>query len=83
MEIERTLREFLALAQERLDATEDPYKRDRLRHGIRLGGLLLNVLESIRPLAAEQVGQILAAFEQGGMFGGDNGRTHDGFGLQD
>ena len=83
--MEDSLRQMLALAQERLDATDDPYQRDQLRKGIRLSEQLLTLFESIRPVAREQAEHILAAFAQGGLFGGDNGRSSDdiGFGFQD
>ena len=78
--MEKALRELIELARERWLSTDDPFKKERLATGIRLGEELLTVYDALRPLAARQVGQILEEWQEGGLFDGENGRSDDTFG---
>ena len=56
--IEQALSELLELAKERLDRTDDPYRREKLALGVAEGAELLELLEAtalLRPAASEEV----------------------------
>lgn len=79
--VDDTVRKLLALAKRRLEATDDPYKREKLGDGIALGEEVLDFLSAIRPIVARQTEQMIVLWHEGGLFGGDDGRTHDESGL--
>ena len=97
--VEQDLRDLLELAGKRLEATDDPHRREKLTLGIDVGeevGSLLKARALLCPTTSEDVsdlvdamwrlivaktGEMLLYFGEGELFGGDDGRTDDKFGL--
>lgn len=73
-DLERVIRQLLVLAEDRDSETNDPYKKERLRTGINLAENILALLDAVRPVVTSQCDFITRAWEEGGLFDGNNGR---------